>query len=276
MKNSKGGIEIIILLIVIIGSFAFVGGFSPLKKAPLLDNSVFQIQISPGADSKKSLQLKTLKFSKKCSEQITVDLLLDRSGSMGNLTPTRQTKIARLKEAVLALTAKLSDTSVIGIQSFDSRSRTDDVPISYYKDVKGIISSRVNALSAGQQTPTHDALAFSYQKLSAAIPQFPGRQFNFVLVSDGAPCPGVGCTDQPGANQDPRLYSPNPADQIKALGINVYTLGIYDRNQADKPALSDLLKSIASKPENYYEAQTGDQTTKLLEVISARICDQAT
>lgn len=228
--------------------------------------------LTPGG--KDSLQLKTFKF-KKCSGQVTVDLLLDRSGSMGDLTPSMQTKINRLKEAVLALTNKLSDSSIIGIQSFNSLSITDDVPISYYKDVKGVIPQKVNALTAGGSTPTHDALAFSLGKLKEALPRFSDRKFNFVLVSDGAPCPGVGCPGNDGQNQDPRLFTPNPADEIKKLGVIVYTLGIFDSAQTGNPALAELLKSIASKPENYYEAQTGDQTSKLLEAISTKICEQS-
>ncbi len=266
LKNSRGGIGIIVLLLIIfLGSMALIDGIfpklnritSPLEKG-IPDMSSFL------PNSKNSLQLKTLKFQ--CPEQITVDLLLDRSGSMGDKTPTKQTKISRLKEAVNTLTTKLSDMSIIGIQSFRSGSITNDVPISYYKDVKGIIPSKVKALSASGQTPTHDALAFSRDRLREAIPRFPGRQFNFILVSDGQPVPD---------SQDPRRFNPNPADEIKNLGVNVYTLGIFTSGQASDPKLAELLKSVASKPENYFEAQTGDQTSRLLEVISARICDQA-
>ena len=271
LKSPKGEANVfIILAIIIAASFFLVGGLSPKinqtatspeEGAPEMSSS------TPG--ERNSLQLETLKFSKKCSEQITLDLLLDRTGSMNSNTPTGQTKIARLKEAVLALTEGLSDLSIIGIQSFNSQTRTDDVPISYYRDVKEVIPSRVNALNAGGQTPTHDALVFSLDKLREAIPRFPGRQFNFILVSDGQPVPD---------SQNPRdsRWPTNPADEIKNLGVNVYTLGIFTSGQASNPKLAELLKSIASKPENYYEAQTGDQTTKLLEVISARICDQAT
>jgi len=263
IKYSKGGIGIITLMIVIIlGSIFLVGGIFP--NLPNTDPNAEKFTVITGMplDSRNSLQLKTIKF-KKCSEQTTVDLLLDRTGSMGSRTPTGQTKIARLKEAVLVLTGQLSDQSVVGIQSFSSLSITPDVPISYYKDVKGIIPSKVNALNADGQTPTHDALTFSLDRLREAIPKFPGRQFNFILISDGHPVPD---------SQDPRLFSPNPADEIKNLGVNVYTLGIFTSGQASDPKLAELLKSIASRPENYYEAQTGDQTTKLLEAISSKIC----
>ncbi len=182
---------------------------------------------------------------------------------MRNLTPSGKTKIERLKEAVLELTGKLDDTSVVGIQSFSSVSITNDIDISYYKDVKTLIVSKVNSYSATGQTPTHDALVSSYNVLKNAITRFPNRKFNFILISDGEPVPD---------SQDPRLFNPNPADQIKALGVNVFTLAVYDSSQANDPKLRDLLKSIASKPENYYEAQSADQIASLLQQISTKLC----
>src|SRR4029079_7908559 len=92
------------------------------------------VQEPPGQNENR-LQLKTIKF-RECASTVTIDLLLDRSGSMGLLTPSGVKKIDRLKEAVLALTQNSKDQSIIGFQSFDSSSITDDVPISYYKDVK--------------------------------------------------------------------------------------------------------------------------------------------
>ncbi len=261
--RSKGEIEIILLIIIVLASIFFVGGisFKPSLVNPDTANVYVPIPAIP-SDSYNTLQLKTLNF-KGCSGTITVDFLLDRTGSMSSLTPSGKTKIQRLKEAVLDLTSKLTDDSVVGIQSFSSLGITNDVPISYYKDVKNIIPNKVNELSANGSTPTHDALAFSYERLQEAIPQFKDRQFNFILISDGAPVPST---------QDPRLFNPNPADQIKNLGVNIITLAVYDRSQAKDPKLRDLLKSIASKPENYYEAENADELKRLLESISSKLC----
>lgn len=253
-----------------------VGGFNAVEQPAPSDSTHIVIPDTGTpieSDPKKSLQLEILKFKDQdCSQNVTADLLLDRSSSMGKLTPSGEIKIERLKEAVTNLVNKLSDTSIIGIQSFSSVSITPDVPISYYKDVKSIIPQILNDMQPDGSTPTHDALAFSYTKLQEALSNFPGRHFNFIFISDGAPCPGIGCLGSTGINQDPRLFNPNPADQIKALGVNVYTLAIYESGQADKPALADLMKSIASSPQNYYEAKSADETTALLNTISERIC----
>jgi uncharacterized protein YegL len=221
--------------------------------------------------AQKGLQLKTLKF-KECANTVTIDLLLDRSGSMNDPTPSGQTKLSRLQEAVSALVKDAKDTSIIGFQSFSSDTQgivpilANDVPISYYKDVKSIFQAKLNALNANGGTPTHDALEFSYNILKDSIPNFPkDRKFNFIFISDGEPNP---------VSQDPRLFNPNPADQIKQLGVNVYSLGIFDGNQNNNPILAGLLKSVASTPDQYYAANTGDDVKRLLTQISQKICDQ--
>ncbi len=228
--------------------------------------------------AQKGLQLKTIKF-KECSNTVTIDLLLDTSGSMGDPTPSGISKIQRLREAVLSLVEKAQDESIIGIQSFSSELIANEVPVSYYKDVKSIVPLKLAGLGHSGSTPTYEALAFSYNILKDAIPKFPPeRKFNFIFVSDGAPCPGIGCPGQPGSNEDPRLYNPNPVDQIKGLGVTVYSLGIFSpQDRINAFVLEDLLKSIASTPSNYYAANTGDDIKLLLAQISNKICNaQAT
>lgn len=262
-KVSKGFVTILLLLIVIILGIFLSGGISP-KFAPADqgEGAIIDESSLPGIDQNESLQLKTFKF-RECKSNMTVSLMLDHTGSMGNRTPSGQRKIDRLKEAVLILANKMGEASVIGIQSFNSSSIREEIPISYYKDVKDQIPPKINALTAGGSTPTHDALAFSRDVLASAIPKYAGRAFNFIFISDGQPVPDT---------QDPRLFNPNPADQIKTLGVNVYALAIYDKGQSGDPSLAGLMQSIASKPENYFAAETADDTTRLLSAITEKIC----
>jgi len=269
--------DFLILGIAIILGVLLVGGITPFnfQNTPSSQGEFIAEPVVP-AGGDKSLQLKTIKF-KQCSGTVTIDLLLDRTGSMRSLTPSGKTKISRLKEAVIQLTDKLSDSSIVGIQSFsslpdlrgdkskDKDNFNNDVPISYYKDVKSIIPAKINALMANGNTPTHNALAYSYGFLQQAVPLYKDRQFNFIFVSDGEPVP---------PEQDPRLFTPNPASQIKALGVNEFSLAVYDSIQTRNPKLAELLKSIASKPGNYYEANNADQVSNLLQQILTKICDE--
>ncbi len=285
----------IILGVVFLGALAMTGGLLPSeRKPPPANYKIGELDIPPGSSSRYNLQLNTLKFKYitptvtpppaplptatpvpqiPCKNTLTINLLLDISDSMNRLTPSNVTKISRLKEAVLAITQDLSDNSIVGIQAFNTTiindpnpARRDVIPISYYGSIKGLIPTKVSALIASSTTPTRDALVFSYNKLAEALPLFPGRKFNFILISDGKPVP---------SSQDPRFFTPNPADQIKSsAGIEkVYTVGVYDTAQTGNPELSNLLKSIASSPSNYYEAQSADQIQSLLAAIKTNICN---
>lgn len=245
---------------------------STLTEPESKDTEVELILETP-APGQKGLQLKTLKF-RECGSTVTTHFLIDRSGSMREITPSGISKMDRLKAAVTELLAKAKDTSIVGIQSFDSNSITTDVPISFYRDVKPIIPGRIASWQPGGSTPTYEALKAALSELKTALPRFPDRKFNFIFVSDGAPCPGIGCPGTPGANQDPRLYTPNPADEIKALGVTVWSLGIFSSADSD-PALAGLLKSIATSPTHYYAAATADDTSRLLSQISNKICSDA-
>lgn len=288
-SRQRGAIgQVVILVIVLIGAFYLVGGFFPSNFLSQSNTPFDGIPDEKNAQSpEESLQLGTIPF-KKCSSIVTMDLLLDNSGSMDFLTPSFTTKISRLQQAVSTLTNKMSDDSIIGIQTFRSIGDSDPqpilaepVPISYYKDVKTILPSAIAGMPADGGTPTYDALTYTYQKLQEALPKFPDRKFNLIMISDGAPCPGIGCSGPravQGKDQDPRIYSPNPADQIKDLGVNIYTVGIYSggifgQQDPSEPKLRELLIDIASSPDNYYEARTGDDVTSLLSQISNKICE---
>jgi hypothetical protein len=282
---SRGNITLyLLLIIVILGAYLMVGGLSDFRNSPVDNSPLGEVINDPPGAGYDNLQLQTIRF-KQCASQVTIDLLLDVSGSMDFPTETNVSKISRLKEAVSNLTNKMGDSSIIGIQTFRGigeidlqASLTDLVPISYYSDVKNTLLSKINSIFANGSTPTHDALAFSFDKLEEAQSKFPDRKFNFILISDGAPCPGVGCPDHPaslaGNNQDPREFTPNPANQIKDLGINVYTIGIYDRNQAKDTNLENLLIDTASKRGNYFNAGAGDAVKNLLNVIAEKICKE--
>lgn len=259
----KGSVAFYVLLIVVIlGAFFLAGGIPRFENSPTDNTPAGEVVIETPGASQDSLQLQTLKF-KQCSGTLTMDLLLDRSGSMGLTTPSGVTKLTALKNAVIEITKNLTDEAIIGIQSFDSNSITDDVPINYYKNVKSTILPALNALSPGDRTPTHDALAFSYSKLSEAVPKYNGRKFAFIFITDGLPVP---------VSQDPRLFTPNPADQIKQLGVDTYALGVHSPNDQLTIDFSALLKSISSKPWNYYEAPSGDDIGNILKEISSKIC----
>jgi len=214
----------------------------------------------PSAEGDKGLQLRTIKF-KECSQTSATVMMLDRSGSMGN----PPTKMASLKEAALSYTSNLSDESIIGIHSFDTIARVEEVKVSRYGDVKAEVAAKISALTPRDATPTRDALFFSKTILEKAVTDYPDKQFSYIFVSDGRPVDGSGKDPN---SQYPNITSPNPADEIKALGVTVYTIAIG----AD--AFPDVMRTIATGPETMFSTPTGAELKDIYKKIATRQCNE--
>lgn len=292
-RDSSGKIAIFIILgVVLLGAATMTGGLFPREKSSYAPGpqDVVNMSLNTVTSKEKTLQLiaiggKAVKIPTPtprpvindpeptippapqitplpCDNTLAVDFLLDKTGSMLTDTPSGVTKIDRLKEAVISLFGTLTDSSVIGVQTFNSTSINNDIPVSYYRDVKSTAANTINKIVARGGTPTSNALSFSYQKLVEAQAKFPGKKFNFVFISDG----------EPNAGQDPTQHNPNPATQIKNLGINVFAVGVFDSNQATNVKFANLLKSIASKSENYYPVDNADELKNVLLSLAETSC----
>ncbi len=214
----------------------------------------------PSAEGDRGLQLRTIKF-KECSQTSATVMMLDRSGSMGNPI----TKMASLKEAALGYTSNLSDESIIGIHSFDTIARVEEVKVSRYGDVKAEVAAKISALTPRDATPTRDALFFSKTILEKAVTDYPDKQFSYIFVSDGRPVDG---SNKDPNSQYPNAAVPNPADEIKALGVTVYTIAIG----AD--AFPDVMRTIATGPETMFSTPTGAELKDIYKKIATRQCNE--
>ncbi len=272
---SHGSITLPILIgIVILGAIYLVGG--PLPHLEQIDTGeqgrvvVPDLENTDSATDSASLRLKTIKF-KQCTETAAVDFMLDRSGSMKARTPSGDTKIQTLKDAVNLFIDNLSDDSVIGVQYFSSKGIGNLIEINEKKNI-GDYANAINALPADGNTPTRDALAYSYSRLQNGVQKYPDRDFAFIFVSDGEPVPDF---PPPKESQDPRRFDPNPADQIKGLGVEVYSIGILDNTQIKSGKMKELLTDIASSPENVYISPNGEDLDNIIARISQDLCQKA-
>lgn len=272
-QNRKGGIYLLIVLVALVFGFLLVGGIVPSFKLTPSDNSSEYEIITPGPQGgQNSLQLDPIKF-KKCSSTFAVDFLLDRSNSMNELV-SGNSKIQKLKEAVLAFANKMSDDSIIGMQDFSSPTGEQDlrllpeykelVPISYFRDVKQSIPSLVNSLQADGNTYTRDAFVFAKFKLDAAIPNFPSKyKFDLIFISDGVP-------HTPNGDFDPAQIPTDVAAQIKNEGITIFTIA-YNLN--DQKGLS-LMQTLASNPSDAFVAPAPAQLDQILNQIAFKLCTE--
>lgn len=283
---------VVIMLTLISFSFFLVGGKFPAMTPqitapdPGKQEIIFEQDKDPG---KENLQLQTFKVKNSCESKIAVDFLIDVSGSMrfGN-------KQQREKDALRAFAGKMVDDSVIGMQVFSAGTR-EIVPLSKYADVKNQFASAVNGLTASGNTETRNGMLLSKQKLSEVISQnkFPGYKHSLILLTDGIPEAFPEIIDdahcrkivyEPGINSD-RCFAiaqdptepPNVGDEIKNLGVDIYSINITSNEVSDvemAPFLESLLKDVASTPvsEHYYTSLDGADLTRILEKVFKDIC----
>lgn len=286
----KGKVTIyLLILVVILGSILFAQGIFPKSTiTPSLEDQESILASQTPGPERHNLQLDTLKFIK-CGETAAIDFLLDRSGSM------RGNKLDNLKSAINLFTNKLSDNSVLGIQSFSDPTHPQrvDIPISYYKDVKQIVVPITKSLDAEGSTYMRDAFELTRNELFSALDaknndgskKFPDKyKFNLIFISDGVPelldCSrqqhkdGICSTD----SQNP-IINPDISQQIKDKGITIFTIAYLDIIDAGfNDSLEAIMKHIASKDTNgnafYFKAPINNQLDGILAQISTKICKE--
>lgn len=290
-SRGKMGLIYMLLLVIIFGGLLLSNGLFPDKSiiTPAEDKYPAELVTNTPGPDRANLQLDTLRF-RRCSDTAAIDFLIDRSGSMryGN-------KMSNVQSALRIFSDKLSDHSVLGIQSFSDPQNPQrvDVPISYYRDIKNNIKSKISALYPNGATYMRDAFEMTRDELFAALDakdangnkKFPDKYtFNLIFISDGVPetfeCgrntnpPLPTCSAD---NQNPTI-DPNIAEQIKDRGIKIFTIAyLYTGDDPYNNSLISLMQNIASKDDEgrpyFYKAPIGDQLHDILKQITNRICN---
>ncbi len=293
-KFQKGGIEIIILGIIIVASFALIGGFSPLVKNPPIDTTIYTPDAEILRGSQNNLQLKTIKFTS-CGSSAAIGFLVDQSGSMGFGTPGA-TKEDNLKNALNVFATNFPTEGIAGLNTFSDHEPPDihpSVPFNFFKNNKSQFINVVTNMTSNGGTYTKDAFILEKQILDAARAKYPDYKFNLIFISDGVPetragnyaCPGGPgpssryCTAIPSnsppacrcfdTSQDPTSI----ASQIKSSGVRIFTIGyVRDEDAKFQDDLTNLMKNIASSPTDFFVAPIDNQITSILQQISVKIC----
>ncbi|OGH37733.1 MAG: hypothetical protein A3B44_00500 [Candidatus Levybacteria bacterium RIFCSPLOWO2_01_FULL_38_21] len=287
MKLSRGGIGIMaMIMIILLASIFIVGGIFPKPSTTDPNAEKFTVITGIPLDSHNTLQLKTIKFNS-CASTAAVDFLVDRSGSM-----RFGSKLDNVKGALKVFADNFPNEGIIAMQTF-SDFPSADVPFDYFRNVKSQFINAVYSIYADGGTSTKDAFTFTKSKLDNAMPKFPNQKFSLIFISDGVPetlatnialCPGGNpdptyCTyspTTPGAcrcfdtNQDPTQV----ADEIKKSGVRIFTIGfIHDEDLKFQNDLTELMKRVASSPNDFYQAPINNQLTDILQQISVKICN---
>lgn len=275
----------ILVFLFIVAFFAFfnVGGIFPesLNTTGTEGGSYVMVTPIPEASS-QSLQLKFVQF-KGCSSTTAVNFLVDRSGSM-----EYGQKLPLLKKGVLMFTNKLSDESIFGLQTYSQEGTrkgewTNDINPDLFGNVKSKITNVVCSINAEGATYTKNAFEKTKAVLVDAQKKHPDRKFALIFVSDGVPetvesdracipgnCRANSCTCF-APEQDPTQI----ANEIKAMGIKIYTVAYVDKQDANlNSKLQALMKRVASSEKDYFMAPGETDVIEILNKISNQICTE--
>lgn len=275
-----------LLLVVVLFGFYLVGGIFPTKLNTA--NRPFETQsytlITPKAgSSNKALQLKPIEF-KSCSTTTAVNFLVDRSGSM-----EWGEKLPLLKKGILTLAGNLSDESIFGLQTYSDNWREDITPDSYGNVKDQIIGKVCNIIPNGA---THSKSAFERTRevIKLAKEKNPDHLFTLIFISDGIPetgntnkaCPGgmdgEWCGPMPNYPGACRCFAqeedPTPiAKELINMGVTIYTIAYVEKeDQKLDSKLQEMMKRVASSPENYFKAPDEKEVIDILKKISQEIC----
>lgn len=296
MKNLRGSVSIFfIILIVAIGSYLLVGGAFPNDEG--VDSPTYEAipdENAPRPSGKESLQLGTFPF-KQCSDTISVDFLIDNSGSMAY-----GSKMVELKNAMVVFGSNYPDNGLLGLQiysdvlTYPPLGYQELIPISEYKNIKNQYVGFINTMRPQGATHSKDAMAFAKTKIDQARSKYPNRKFNLIFISDGIPeteatknrlCPIGGIPDpnlcsrgfDPNGRSICRCFAEeqNPtsiAQQIKNSGVRIFT--IYYVDQADAKftdMLKKLMEDVASSPSDSFQAPAEAQLINILGQIVEKL-----
>ncbi len=301
-QGGGGGYLYVILIMVFVIAIGYIlsGGNIPVDPTgpdgpptlePYFDASDYgeqKIILPTGGStgSRQNLQLETFNVNV-CGQKTAVAFLIDISGSMED-----DGKLAKEKEALQQFIKQLAGKSVIGMYTF-SKSAMEEIPLSFYKDVKTEVPEVINSFKADGETRTRNGFALVGNSLANAIRdnKYPGYHYSLVLLTDGVPevPPGQPRTciaefkesqDDTrcfAKEQDPRVPTDLSAE-IKGLGVQIYSIGIFSQTTTDKqfyPYLSKLLKDVSSQPQatHYYESVKGDNLKQILDTVINNVCD---
>lgn len=196
-----------------------------------------------------------------CDTPIDVVLVIDRSGSM-----REEDKIGQAKSAAGEFIDRLSSQDQAAIVTFATEA--SNPPDQSLTDNKSRLKQAIDAsgihTNGLQFTNITDGLYRAVDELATQRHRAESRPI-IVMLTDGIP---TRPTDPDKKNDE--LYASNSALNVaqsaKAQNISIYTIGLgSDLN-------TKLLESMATKPEQFYQAASGAELSTVYKKISTAIC----
>lgn len=209
--------------------------------------------------------------SKICERPSNVVLLLDKSGSMAEISQNPPEPLNTAKEAAISFVKELGVNDTIGVISFATEAKkpidmllTDDLASA--EKAINLVEIEKNGV---QYTNIYDALHSAWQEL--ATPRVKENSAKvIILLTDGVatyPKNPNGKTEADDTKYAESLAL-KEAIEIKKDNVTIYVIGLGDKIN------ESFLRQVASEEENYFFAPTADDLKNIYKRISSSICQE--
>ncbi len=198
-----------------------------------------------------------------CEQPVDVILALDRSGSMQSDSKDPPQPLTAAKDAAIAFLDRLTPQDQAGYVSFatEATNPIDELLTPRITSVKEAVDNTFILTGSTQYTNIGDAIARARDEFLSGRPNPDAKQV-LVLLTDGVPT----YPKDPNEPEFPVQYARSAANEIKSEEVNVYTIGLGEELN------EDLLREMATKPEQYYNAASGAELGGIYQAIASSIC----
>ncbi len=198
------------------------------------------------------------KTLRSCEVPTDVVLAIDLSGSMNNDGGTPPEPISTVLTSATAFISRLNKEDQIGVVTY----ATDAIVSELLTHESARVAESVSKLTISPKEETGntnigDALKRIREELSSARHSADARKVAILLTDGLATAP----------KKDPEIYAQTEADALKALGVQLFTIGLGES------ANEVFLKSMASNENQYYKAPTKGELSAIYASITGAICE---
>jgi len=196
-----------------------------------------------------------------CTIPVDVVLLLDVSGSMNDDNADPPQPLTNAKDAAEDFIKRLSEIDRSGIVSFASTARLEqNLAFNHENSISAISSLNILPSEETGSTNMGDALKIAGGVFSPRVEMEGDYREVVVLLTDGK----ANAPKDPGGEE----YALDQVSILKNRGFSLYTIGLGDKVNRE------FLSSVASVGQQFYEAATSRDLSRIYSQISDAICER--
>ena len=197
-----------------------------------------------------------------CEISSNTILVLDRSGSMANISKNPDQPLTDVKNTAIDFLALLHPGDSAGIVSFGSIATLDQpITTDVTSNKTALQQLAISSSTSDRNTNIADGLSQASLQMKGLDP---GTKRVIILLTDGVPTAPVSSTQV----NYPTVSAEEQATTIRAQGVDIFTIGL------GKDVDIDILQNIAGSPTRFFSAPTTATLSQIYRQIGQSICER--